>query len=63
MSGDAKTYTRTVIVRDGADMGIHTVACVNDHYYVCDRCGIAGSERWAILHQYPFPGAVGVGDQ
>lgn len=50
---DAKTYTRTVIVRDGADMGIHTVVCVNAHYYVCDRCGIAGSERWAILHQFP----------
>ena len=31
----------------------HVVTRVNDHYYVCEVCGQAGSERWAILHQYP----------
>lgn len=31
----------------------HVVTRINDHYYVCDECGAAGSERWAILHQFP----------
>jgi hypothetical protein len=33
----------------------HVVTRVSDHYYVCDQCGQAGSERWAILHQFPSP--------
>lgn len=32
----------------------HVVTRVNDHYYVCEVCGKAGSERWAILHQWPL---------
>jgi hypothetical protein len=31
----------------------HVVTRINDHYYVCDECGKAGNERWAILHQFP----------
>jgi hypothetical protein len=31
----------------------HVVTRINDYYYVCDKCGDTGSERWAILHQYP----------
>ena len=33
----------------------HVVTRINDHYYLC-QCGEAGSERWAILHQFPFSG-------
>lgn len=31
----------------------HAVARINDGWYVCDVCGQTGSERWAILHQFP----------
>jgi hypothetical protein len=31
----------------------HVVTRVNDGWYVCDECGQTGSERWAILHQFP----------
>lgn len=34
----------------------HIVTRMNDHYYVCEVCGQAGSERWAILHQFPIQG-------
>lgn len=30
----------------------HVVSRINEHYYLC-TCGQAGSERWAILHEYP----------
>ena len=30
----------------------HVVVRVSDHYYVCEKCGQAGSERWAIIHQF-----------
>lgn len=33
----------------------HIVTRWNDHYYVCEVYEQAGSERWAILHQYPSP--------
>lgn len=31
----------------------HVVTRINDGYYVCDVCAAAGSERWAIMHQFP----------
>ena len=31
----------------------HVVTRINDGWYVCDVCGEAGSDRWAILHQFP----------
>jgi hypothetical protein len=34
-------------------MDEHVVTRVNDGWYVCDVCGQTGSERWAILHQFP----------
>lgn len=37
-------------------MSEHVVTRINDGWYVCDKCGAAGSERWAILHQWPFVG-------
>jgi hypothetical protein len=30
----------------------HVVTRINAHYFVCEACGRAGSERWAILHQF-----------
>ncbi|OCB09209.1 hypothetical protein A5717_25875 [Mycolicibacterium porcinum] len=43
---------------NGADIGVHrnrehVVTRLNDHYYVCNDCGAAGSEQWAIIHEYP----------
>lgn len=32
----------------------HVVSRINEHYYKCLECGAAGSERWAILHQFPM---------
>lgn len=32
----------------------HVVTRINEHYYTCGECGQAGSERWAILHQFPM---------
>lgn len=34
-------------------MNEHKVARINDGWYECDRCHQTGSERWAILHQFP----------
>ena len=31
----------------------HVVTRINEHYYRCEHCGKAGSERWAITHQFP----------
>lgn len=30
----------------------HVVLRVNDYYYVCEKCGQAGSQRWASIHQF-----------
>lgn len=38
----------------GTAMTEHVVTHINGNRYVCDECGQAGSERWAILHQYPM---------
>jgi hypothetical protein len=32
--------------------GEHVVERINDYYYLCQNCGQAGSERWAITHQF-----------
>lgn len=37
----------------------HVVVRVNDGWYVCERCGQTGSERWAILHQWPVSVSMG----
>jgi hypothetical protein len=39
----------------------HVVTRMNDHYYVCEVCGQAGSGRWALLHQYPTASIVAEG--
>lgn len=36
-------------------MAEHVVSRINDGYYVCDTCGKAGSEQWAIFHQFDDP--------
>ncbi|MBF4194582.1 hypothetical protein MHAEM_21191 [Mycolicibacterium phlei] len=51
---------------DGADLRAvvmnrteHVVTMVNAYCFVCDVCGEMGSERWAILHQFPSRRLVG----
>lgn len=47
--------TRDHPLRTTGDDDAHVVTRVNDHYYRCEKCGKAGSERWANLHQFPRP--------
>lgn len=30
----------------------HIVVRVNDGWYMCPRCGDAGSQKWADIHQF-----------
>lgn len=35
----------------------HVTARINNGWYLCETCGATGSERWAILHQFPYTNA------